>query len=100
MALVLAAQQRTGAGVDVNHLTVSPDAGVLLIGLVDAADRVSAGFERIEHIQREGLLHLEDVGQVLVVKAGRINGLLDVEAASEDGEKDIGHGGDDACASR
>ena len=77
----MAAHQRAGVGVDVNHLAVAPDAGVLLVGLIDAASRVAAGFERVKYGQREGLLHLEHIGQILMMKARCVDGLLDVEAA-------------------
>ena len=68
-----------------NHLAVAPDARVLLVGLIDAADRVAGGFERVEDGQREGLLDLEGVGQILVVEARSVRRLLHIEAVVEDG---------------
>ena len=98
MALVLAAHQCAGVGVDVNHLAVAPDAGVLLVGLIDAADRVAGGSERVEDRKREGLLDLEDVREILVVEARSVRRLLHIEAVVQDGDDVVGDRSNDGGA--
>src|ERR1035441_5223318 len=47
VALVVGAEQGAGFGVDVDHLARAPDAGVVLVGLVGAADGVATGAQLV-----------------------------------------------------
>ena len=61
-------------------------------------ERVAHGAQAGDRLRRKAWLEVELVGQVLMVEARRVHGLLDVQAALGRGEKDVGHGGDDARA--
>ena len=90
-AVVLAASEFAGFGVDGDALAVGP------VAVLDA-ERVAHACAGRRAFPAEAGLEVELVGQVLVVEARRVDGLLDVEAAFGGGEKDIGDGGDDARA--
>jgi hypothetical protein len=54
----------------------------------------------VDRLGSETGFEIKLVGQVLVVEAWCIDGLLDVEAALGRREKDVGYGGDDAASAR
>ena len=55
-------------------------------------------FELLGDVGGKLLFEVEAVGQVLVVEAGGVGGLLDVEAVVEDADDVVGDGGDDGGA--
>jgi hypothetical protein len=79
MALVVGAVEGVGAGVDVDHLAVAPGAGVVLVSGVDVGDGVAVGGELGGDRSGEGFFELQLVGEILMVEAGGVGGLLDVE---------------------
>ena len=82
-------------GIDGDDLGVAPDAGGLLVELGGLVDGVAYGLELIDNVAGEGFFEVDAVGQVLVVEAGGVGGLLDREAVVEDAEDVVGDGGDD-----
>jgi hypothetical protein len=88
-AVVLSAEEAAGLGVDGDALAVGPV-------VVRDGEVVAAGAEGGDGFRGKAGFEVELVGQVLVVEARGVDGLLDVEAAFRGGEEDAGDGGDDA----
>ena len=59
---------------------------------------VAHGFELVDDVVGELLFEVEAVGQVLVVEARGVGGLLDVEAVVDGADDVVGDGGDDGGA--
>ena len=87
-----------GFGVDGDEFAVAPDAGVVLVGYGEAVDGVAHGCELVGYVCGEFLFEVDAVGQVLVVEAGGVGGLLDVEAVVDGADDVVGDGGDDGGA--
>ena len=90
-AMILAAEQLAGRGIDGDAFAIGPVAAA-------ERDRVAHGAQRGDGVGAESRLEVEDVGQVLVMEARRVYGFLDVEAALGRGEKNVAHGRNDAAA--
>ncbi len=91
----MAAEQLVGFGVDGDEFAVAPGAGVVFVGDCEAVDGVAHCFELLGDIGRELLFEVDAVGQVLVMEAGCVGGLLDVEAVVDGADDVVGDGGDD-----
>ena len=98
VAVVVAALELVGGGVDGDQFAVAPGAGGLFVELGLALGDVAGGLEGFDGGEGEGLFELEDVGEVLVVEAGGVGRGLDVEVVVEDAEEVVGDGGDDGGA--
>ena len=72
-AMILSAFEFAGFGVDGDALAIGPVASDAQV----VAHLAQSG----NSIRSEAGLHVEPVGLILVVKAGRVNSLLDVETA-------------------
>src|SRR6202453_3611544 len=97
-AVVVAAEEFVGFGVDGDEFAVAPDAGVVLVGYGQAVDGIAHGFELVGYVGGELLFEVEAVGQILVMEARGVGGLLDVEAVVDDTDEVVGDGGDDGGA--
>ena len=91
----MTAEEFAGFGVDGDHFAVAPDAGILLVGYCVAVDGVAHGFEFFGGCDGELLLDVDVVGKVLMVEAGGVGGLLDVETVVDGADDVVGYGGDD-----
>src|SRR5260370_6911215 len=94
-AVVVAAEEFVGCGVDGDEFGVAPDAGVVFVGYGEAVDGVAHVFELVGCSDGKFLFEVDAVGQVLVVEARGIGGLLDVEAVVDGADDVVGDGGDD-----
>lgn len=90
MPLVLPAFELAGLGIDRDALAVAP--------MVTLLERVALGGQFFRGIGGKVGFDVKDVRQVLMVKARRIHGLLDVEATFSNAEEDVEHGGGDGRA--
>src|SRR5260370_41600191 len=97
-AVVVAAEEFVGFGVDGDEFAVAPDAGVVFVGYGEAVDGVAHGFELVGRLCGEFLFEVDAVGQVLVVEARGVGGLLDIEAIVDGADDVVGDGGDDGGA--
>ena len=73
-------------------------AGAFVVGGLDAVGGVAHRFELVAYCRRGTSFEVEAIGQVLVVEARGVGGLLDVEAIVDDGDDVVGYGGDDRGA--
>lgn len=90
MPVVLTAFQFAGLWIHGDALAIAPVAALF--------EGVALGGELRGRLGGEARFDVEDVRQVLVMEARRIDGLLDVEAAFGGAEKDVEHSGGDAWA--
>ena len=68
-AVVVAAEEFVGLGVDGDEFAVAPDAGVVFVGDGEAVDGVAHAFELVGYICGKFLFEVDAVGQGLVVEA-------------------------------
>ena len=87
-----------GFGVDGDEFAVAPDAWVVFVGYGEAVDGVAHGGEGFGGWDGEFLFEVDAVGEVLVVEARGVGGLLDVEAVVDGADDVVGYGGDDGRA--
>ena len=88
MPVVLAAFEVAGRRIDGDAFSVAPMAADF--------ELVAEGTQAFDGGVGEAGLHDEDVGQILMVEARSVDGLLDIQALFGGAEEDIRHGGDDA----
>ena len=98
VAVVVAALEFVGGGVDGDEFAVAPGAGGFFVELGVAVGDVAGGLEGVDGGEGEGLFELQDVGEILVVEAGGVGGGLDVEMVVEDADEVVGDRGDDGGA--
>ena len=97
-AVIVAALELVGVGVDGDEFVVAPGAGGVLVGGHLAVGLVAHRDELAGNVVGEGAFEIEAVGEVLVVEARGVGGLLDVEAVVEGADEVVGHRGDDGRA--
>ena len=99
-AAVVASEQLTGFEIDGDEFAVAPYAWILFVGHGIAVDGVTHGFEFVGWCYGELLLEVDAVGKILIVEAGSVGGLLDVEAVVDGADDVVGYGGDDGRTAR
>ena len=97
-AVVVAAEEIVGFGVDGDEFGVAPGAGVVFVGDGGPVDGIAHFGEFGGDGGGEPGFEVDAVGEVLVVEAGGVGGLLDVQAVLDAGEEVVGDGGDDGGA--
>src|ERR1700692_4010534 len=87
VAAVSRAQALAGFGVNHDALSVSPK--------MPQRQLVSFGTKNIHCIGREAVFDENLIGHPLMMKARRVDGLLNVESKVDDADENVGYGGDD-----
>src|SRR5208283_5711779 len=87
VASVAGPEALTGFGVNHDALAVSPEMPNLQL--------VSLGTQYIHCIGREAVFDENLIGEPLMMKPGRVDGLLNVEGEIYDANQDVGDRGDD-----
>ena len=90
---VAGAESLAGFGVNHDALAISP----VSRGRIDS-DLVSLGTQNIHCSGREAVFDENLIGEPLMVKPGRIDRFLNIEAEIDDADQNVGNGGDDSGA--
>src|ERR1700692_2864878 len=87
VASIARAEALAGFGVNHDAVSISPK--------MPQRQLVSVGTKNIHCIGREAVFDENLIGHPLMMKARRVDGLLNVESKVDDADENVGYGGDD-----
>src|ERR1700722_17162910 len=87
----MATKKLVGLRIDGNQFAVAPCAGFVFVRHSEAVYVISHGFKLVGNLARKLLFEVKTVGQILVMEARRVRGLLNIETVVNPTDEVVGN---------